>query len=1349
MALIGDNCVFIGNVDWDIGDPVSVIPNAEVVPEVSRATRGSVFPIDGQQSYSLDLEDTLYYEWEVSAPDNSQENGRVFLDEEELFLTIDQVGAYTVTLVVRGANGGCSQPAISTLAGFVSAQPNHEQISLRTDWVWQLLPDFWSNLKPRDRKKLEVVWRGIAQTTSSALLDVYNADANKSILSVQSEVGKRWRKVKLSLPITTAELQMNFVWRSLISPTPDADGGATSKAQIATVYEPENITFPAKILSTSEIAPIGQITPQSFDVGKTLRVTVNGVNTFTRITNVNRISADQATYQVDAPVLVPELSSNPVSCSLQTDTPHQVVGVLSDLSGNDRQAIRIVSYERQDAQYVLSADNEKIALDDAAITVLPSLLVTDAYKLGVRPNDTIWCHISSRGTGRKVLVSLGVRGVTPSESEDIDHVLFSPLGGKTFTQLLQSIVNSLEPEAEFAQILFGSLVNDITSRLPQMYGSRILGSRGSAFSITVDGTLRIFDISPIKIKRKSVVRLEDSYTTLGTLTEFIERHDLDPAGQVILTESGDAFPLGRAPIHYLENQDFKLLQGKSSIFGLRASVNNPNRIESPITSPMRLLVSPGDTLDILSGFGIGSYTITRVGDNEFIVDPPVRFDFTDAEATVTNKAVVGLTTPPVYLRILSSFGAYTPDYLWAEHATVSNDALVEANLGSPVGLSYQAYQRLNTQVAYLSLVKAIHRGRVTGPSIKNISDVIASVAGIPFAESQVRVLRIDPEYEVDADGVATQTRILVEELDKRNNILFSTDRYKVYSLPALRPDRDAEYSGLARYGNREIAVGDVLPQGFVFGRGVRVLDQFNGGNQSVKARHRFKLTIDSDSTVLGLGNLPILERTLSEIKPNYTNFDFAIRKFVIDEEQIETRLALRLRKLVRDNPYILSGPADVFDDELARHINAPFHVLTTWYPSDGTVTRNGNVWQLSTNLGGLAIPPKGVVKSYMLQDEEYSYTQRTLYDPDVVWITEDDLVVFLHDSDPIPRSITSVISDNVLTFSGPAPTAREDLAFVIVRPISGLLFSGQTDYIGTTTNVPAIHIGGKHSGAGIGDHVSYDDYALPARYIIGHDATIGTIELGGVVENTPVFSISPIPQELRFTPEESSGVRNITIRRPSIETKATGTFFLNADFTLVSTDTLYADWQDQAGNTFIGVPLFLDFVRNPESLGIRAGHKINIKLADGSSLVSYVLTRIFGTNIIVVRGQNEAGQQTLLQQITAIGISSITATKEDGLEGAGALDAVEHGVNTEAYIHIRFTEEIIATGRSVKLENYDGAQPGDILLVRDTGYKSEGTDKIRIIARHDNVLVLADLLEDNAQYTVDGVVRQATISARR
>lgn len=1132
MARIGDTCVSIGNEDWFIGDAESYDPVTDIAgDELLSLVNGSV-RISGEQSFTLDpAGDVLYYEWTIEAPDNADTShlGQG-IDSPTLNLDTDEVGLYTVTLRVVGANGGCG-PVDSVIVLSVPGRGIHYgSTSLDTAWLWQLLPTTWSKVDRSTRLKIELFWRGILQMASSDLTRMYATDRNKSIQIASERRPARWVPIELHIPIGDAALYPTY-----------SESLTVTNGVLSGQSTPSSATIDLYLQDTRIVVPrTSGFTALESDQGRVLTLTLPDNTTHvTFVSGTLRLSSGDLAYLL------------PLSASLAIS--RFVGATASTCTLGPRQAtIRRVVRTEQSALLFDGTSLKHGPSLTAEGTSCPYFEVQDAFVSGVRKGDLIHISVANELNRAEVEVVLDVVAVIPGEN-GFDLVAFLP-ANQTFSALADDVLNVLLSGND-------ALAREVKNTVGKSYWLRLLGvsaSSGLSLSLyTQEGRVEL-RAYPSKITRRSRVAIDSHISGAVILKETIELQAVIE-DSIVIREGGSADDLGRPPLSLIENRDFNISKGGVTLTAIGYHIGDTYL--SVAVGDMGQEVGPGDRLTILDGFGRGVYRVLKAWADKIFVTPLPKFPFSNATGHVVTRTGEG------YLKF---FAGAVPDInppttLWAETLRVEDYEELESSYGEVVGISYRVWESLGAQTSYMDVIRAVHYARMSGSTIATLQTAVAALLGIAYIPTRSIVRRIDRAYR--SDSSATYDKVYTEHVDEQDNPLEIFDVFFVrsQSLSSL-PEKIGIHDA--------VIVGAVLPAGSIVGKGVEILDAVARRLPRPQDRHTFDVRISAGASPLTLNGLNLTRDTLDRIKPAYTDFTLTPVLSVGDDIDIISAILFKFRWRLFDTPYGFHGPAEMVDDQLAS-LNVidgvPFTVLSTWYPDDGVFEEVDGTYKLTSASGGLQTPPADrPFTARVLRDNEIvfrTFPRATRYDQGE-WIRSGDYVSYPKSPNRPFVRILDVVSDTELRLD----TSSRDLLvsercpFLILRPVRDVLLEDTLEEDATEIGVNIISLGARISNVGKGDVVSFRDTGDAARPIYALRGSLAYLQREGY---------PPLSQEAR-----SQGAR-IRVRRPSLEPHAKGAVNLIAIDMLEG--TLVSSWVGKNAYT-------VD--ENVDYLGIRIGDHV-------------------------------------------------------------------------------------------------------------------------------------------------------------
>lgn len=175
-------------------------PTAVIHPAEQRSVTGVTVRLDGRASTDPEG-DALTYAWSfVSVP-----LGSLLVDADliEVLAGIgtfspDVHGPYIVGLIVNDGTSDSPRAEGVINVGMIQA-PTSTDILPDGRFFFKVLSDFWIGME--DHEALTVLWSSYVQQAAAELLNVFQMEYNKSIVSIQDLYQKRWEAYEPLLPL--------------------------------------------------------------------------------------------------------------------------------------------------------------------------------------------------------------------------------------------------------------------------------------------------------------------------------------------------------------------------------------------------------------------------------------------------------------------------------------------------------------------------------------------------------------------------------------------------------------------------------------------------------------------------------------------------------------------------------------------------------------------------------------------------------------------------------------------------------------------------------------------------------------------------------------------------------------------------------------------------------------------------------------------------------------------------------------------------------------------------------------------------------------------------------------------
>jgi hypothetical protein len=907
MAYIGNSCIYIGSSEWRIGsEEGNEIPVAVVTPSELLVAINSPVTLDASGSYADDP-DILYYEWELTLkPLNS--SAVLTIDGAQASFLPDVAGAYLVTLVVRGAQSGCSEPLVITVNATQEQAAWSSKFSADYSWIWQLLPDFWNLVPAGDRAKIENFWNGLGQAISSDVLKLYNVDGNKSISTIQDRILARWMRLDPVLEISDTTFIFN------------------EPAEVEIVSDGTNVcsinTYPLAVgspkiscifLNAKTIKPSEAL---AADIGKKITFQFEGRDYSRIITGIV-----DGVWQVSENLPFGRYPVNGV-CGLQDRQD-------TDIFVADG---RVETITRRDGT-TLTLTNTITAESGEFLCVLRT--PSDYGKLGVTQGDILISRVSDITENLVMEIRSEIVAVTPT------RILVRPaIGAEWIT----------DSDIEAAVAKFGITKSAFSKifKLPK-FRWRYFNTELRSTDVLSVGNYD-FRITPTKILRNTRIPLADEVVSVLTLTEFIT--EVTVTDGMVYSEYGSTLDLGRDQISLSQNDEYVVTSLEFVGGGLNAAAGSFTVVSD--TSDFELHeVLPGDTLVITTGVCRGEYEIAAVDGATLTLVEALPRQVVEDDFRISRKIPVN------FIKFDQQFSPTNPcPVLWAETYILDNGEAIEDNFGAAVKLSKEEHTSWNTKNTYKSVVESLLRIKMLGPNFDTFTRAVSAAIGIPIAKSR-GIIRII-ENNLLAGG--TRGRVVIEDIDGAGVPL---NLFRIYTFSDSTDISFAPLSGLSSNPRTGIqwAIGDIVESGEVLGNGVLVEDRYTSRDfpvAGVLGYHLFRLLIDSDSVPLRLDTLQYLVSYVREVRPHYVWIIVSLVKYLVDYINIDTEIFFKMRARLFDDAYHIDFGANIFDEyiHLVQRLDArKVSVRTIWVTNDLQIRAGGIVYSAT---GGFVTPPDNV-----------------------------------------------------------------------------------------------------------------------------------------------------------------------------------------------------------------------------------------------------------------------------------------------------------------------------------------------------------------------------------------------------
>lgn len=927
MAYIGDSCLKIGDIRWDIGSEISVIPTFVFQSDLVQGILNGFVNLTATV-YASEY-DTLLYKWSIELkPHDSMvdETGIIYRNGgNTVLLHLDKIGLYKIKLVVSASSGGCSDPGFIHVMCTPFDYNYINQTALDVSWIWKTLPDFWQLASNRDKARIEVFWRGINQMLGSDLLNAYNVKESASIATIRDSVIRRWLKIDTSIHIDTCLIKVQ-IDKSLSVDSTAVEGGFITQVEKVNIPFSYTYKIACKVVSSDKVLLFDKFLSDS-DVAKTVRVfrVLQNASVFLFQTNIIKVENKDNGCIITLSALFNKeiiLSEEDLYLIIGVDIsnfPCSINGKYTAVLSNDGQSLTKKRVPKLDGVAKLS------------ISFSSFLIIPNAEARGVTSGDILNITIRDINTGIQYSTNLDIIGCVdkfvlftiPSLLEFLKkaYVVLEPL---LDTDYIATQVYEYLCSPSFTQTIQTSFFEDVLDCYLQLTSE----------------TSKSYRISFNKIYLRKRVVVDADIISLTRLTERIERVEYENTS--LIANDDDIAIAERPPIDLFENLDFFVDSNK--IVGRMLRSIDFDKFTTSAFDFNFSGVENGDTIFITNGFGKGRYDIVKISadGSTIYVNPPARLPFIAADFTIQKNRNNG-NRHLVFYKQLPNVDPL--DSIWCEASVINNDRDIDLNFGALANFRLDKWYDLNIETSYKNTILAILLARMTSPSIKNIQSLTSNIAGLPFLDTKARIVDINEKFEVSPiDNITPSvSSLIVEEIDEFD---IPTGIYRNIKFKANTILTDSEFTGLAinpltvnRY-----KVGDIVEQFSTLALGVIVDDLYNEDGRrflrNIKDRHRFKVTISADSVSTSESLITLIRSFILDLKPAYTQFMLSIVKFFTDKITIEEDVSFKIKTRFFDNPYITQQVAQIQDEW------TPYKQLTdrfAFIPLNVDFPKNGSI----------------------------------------------------------------------------------------------------------------------------------------------------------------------------------------------------------------------------------------------------------------------------------------------------------------------------------------------------------------------------------------------------------------------
>lgn len=425
----------------------------------------------------------------------------------------------------------------------------------------------------------------------------------------------------------------------------------------------------------------------------------------------------------------------------------------------------------------------------------------------------------------------------------------------------------------------------------------------------------------VGIVRNSKIRVDDTLLSTPALFEYIREPRVSQTGSAEFTfvaEDGTVSTSTRNRVTLLQNDQFTITSDFATEGVDAVTTAGSEEVLLPALELVSLLVTPGDTLELRSGYDMGSYVIVALsGPHSVRVRPTTQARGILNNATSVSYRITRKQRTNFICFVPGTFSAASPAprRLWAELSIFDNSDVIEKNFGLVAGISKQELDAYgSSQDSYLTVVRGLAFARTNSPTVDNLQTATQLILGLPVSAHDGVVSEIDDLFS-DKFG-----RITIQDIDALGNLQV-TNRSYLY--------RREEYSSQG-YGGVALSplTGSALQEGDVvlelqpLGRGALIDDYVANPTWwatygTLRGRELEKYhtwSVSADLRQVPAQDLGLVAGFLDSARPIYTRPSVVGVLGLTDTVGVEDDLSFEGTLLLFDDPAFSLASTHMVDD---------------------------------------------------------------------------------------------------------------------------------------------------------------------------------------------------------------------------------------------------------------------------------------------------------------------------------------------------------------------------------------------------------------------------------------------------
>lgn len=976
-------------------------------------------------------------------------------DESRVKFTPDIIGFYRIKLII-GDDFYLSEPVYADVYMKILLVPHGQSIVPNVDFIWDYLGSFWNIFT--EKEIFSTLWSAYTQIFSNYLLELYQVDRNKSIVTIQDFFQKRWQHYDSEISLDIDQSYMIL-----------GDDYAGSQAQSAKDF-PDQIGGYVDQITIPIAEGKFSTTPYGKKIGKRI----------IRYSNSNHIlnRGDEGAFPIfPFPVFSLCATEKKEVIQLTTNQYWRLSPTFKHLTIDfEKEGVKFGDY----IKLRINLFKDGVAQNSGSILYLPLTgargtsvgVIWDEEIIDGAPNERL-----SKEKLLKLAKDLNIEGIVTDVS---GNIVYLP---NTLGSYLRNTINSIF----FKRKYFEEELNFSTNFDFGYFQSKKI----------------VFSIEPLAIIRNKAILLDPEITSIPTLQEYIEQPALTEIdGNKYVVKNGaqsKVIPIYKDPIFFYENLDYIVGQKEFNVYA--SFTAGSNLVMLTLADLVDRSVEQGDYLAVTGINGQPNGSARNIIITEIVDKNTLRLQLDMTYTAKDVKCKVIRRQQDNYIRYVNNafkqednklreknFESTIGIRLWGDVTYFDNGKYVEDNFGTIVKITREQLKKQKISAPYKSAVAGLLYALVKGPSMYNMKIGAQILLGLPFAYYKGRIIEITPNYSKRLDTSPEYGRITIQELDVDNKPTGLISNY-FYPRGAQKNGPNWEpvnpqFSGIAvnPITNKEYVVGDLVEQFAPLSKGVEIVDYLsdpvfvkkilNSPEGQLVKFHTFFLRTNTD--LFSGSDLSFVSQYVKTVKPVYLFSRTVSERTFSDEVLVTDALRMVIRENLFDTPYLSLPSAVKFDyyNDSPTIYTIDGKIYCRYIKGKDLIVSSNTA---TSNAGGFINP-------------------RANEAHDTPYLLPNDYLIIYNGINQGTYLINSILSDTSLDVPGIPFSSEDQLTFAIYREIKNPIWTSSasiTQGIDTFT----VSSGLLSAGVAVGDSIFFYQTNRTKIYrIVGLTATTMTLD---------------------------------------------------------------------------------------------------------------------------------------------------------------------------------------------------------------------------------------------------------------